>query len=441
MSPLKTPIIAASLLVVSSGPSFAENPFDTLSFRAIVKGEMALGMSETDLAKSDFTIRPEADMDIGDNLRLTAIGMARVEATDNLESGRPSQAMRGGLSKRGYIGEIADIELREFYLDTSIGGSYLRLGKQQIVWGQADGLRVLDVVNPFNNREFILDDFEDRRIPLWSLNLEAPVGDVTVQFIWLPDQTYDQYPDAGSTFAISSSRFVPVVPIGVPVIINPVEKPSDFFSDSDAGLRLSAFYGGWDLTLNYLYHYQDNNMLFQARNENGIFITPEYRRNNLIGGTFSNAFDSFTVRGEIGYSTDRYFVTNDISDMDGIHETAELSYVIGLDYSGIEDTFISGQIFQSIVTDHNIGMPRDKVDSQATLLIEREFMNNTIRTSMLLVQSLNDGDGVAQFGLEYDYQDNITLSAGADIFYGDEDGVFGQFNQSDRVTVGFEIGY
>ena len=36
---------------------------------------------------------------------------------------------------------------------------------------------------------------------------------------------------------------------------------------------------------------------------------------------------------------------------------------------------------------------------------------------------------------------NIILKAGADIFHGPGEGVFGQFNAANRVTLGFEFGF
>jgi len=440
MNPLKVFIPLGFLATILPSAS-AEGILDSLEFRALATSQVAVGLKDIDLQKWDFTLRPEINMDLSDNLRLTAIGMFRLEATDNIEPGRPLQTMRGSLSKRGYIGDVADVELREFYVDSYIGDSFLRLGKQQIVWGQADGLRVLDVVNPFNFREFILEEFEDRRIPLWTANLEVPINVVTAQFLWIPDQTYDQFPEQDGTFAITSPRFIPSAPPGVPVTLRPADKPNDFIADSDVGVRLSAFLGGWDLTVNYLYHYQDRPTLFQFRGPSGVTIQPEYLRSHLIGGTFSNAFGSFTLRGEVGYSTNRHYLNTDLSDPDGIHRSNEFSYVLGLDYNGIEDTFISVQFFQSIVTNHNAGMTRDKVDNQMTFLIDRNFMNDTLKASALLIQSLNDGDGLAQFDLEFEYRDNITLKAGVDVFYGSRDGLLGQFSHNDRMTLTVEFSF
>lgn len=74
--------------------------------------------------------------------------------------------------------------LRELYVDTSINDFYIRLGKQQVVWGTADGIKLLDIINPTDYREFSQNTMSQSRIPVWMLNLERDVGSSgNVQFI------------------------------------------------------------------------------------------------------------------------------------------------------------------------------------------------------------------------------------------------------------------
>jgi hypothetical protein len=74
--------------------------------------------------------------------------------------------------------------LRELYVDTRFGDWSARIGKQQVVWGTADGIKLLDVINPTDYREFVQSTMEDSRIPIWMLNLERNVGDSSnIQFI------------------------------------------------------------------------------------------------------------------------------------------------------------------------------------------------------------------------------------------------------------------
>jgi len=74
--------------------------------------------------------------------------------------------------------------LRELYVDTYMGDWSLRLGKQQVVWGTADGIKLLDIINPTDFRELNQNAMEDSRIPIWMINAERNVGDSgNVQFI------------------------------------------------------------------------------------------------------------------------------------------------------------------------------------------------------------------------------------------------------------------
>jgi len=62
--------------------------------------------------------------------------------------------------------------LREGYIDTSVNDWNLRLGKQQVVWGTADGMKLLDMINPTDYSEMAQNQMEDSRIPVWMINTE-----------------------------------------------------------------------------------------------------------------------------------------------------------------------------------------------------------------------------------------------------------------------------
>ena len=73
--------------------------------------------------------------------------------------------------------------VREAYLDLfwrGLGGrNWLRIGKQQHVWGKADFFRLQDIVNPVNfGDHFFIDLFDDTRVPLWSALFEHRFGNI-----------------------------------------------------------------------------------------------------------------------------------------------------------------------------------------------------------------------------------------------------------------------
>ncbi|WP_457665023.1 RNA polymerase-associated protein rapA [Thiolapillus sp.] len=74
--------------------------------------------------------------------------------------------------------------LRELYADVSVSDWNLRLGKQQVVWGTADGIKLLDIINPTDFREMAQNSMEDSRIPIWMINAERNIGETgNIQFI------------------------------------------------------------------------------------------------------------------------------------------------------------------------------------------------------------------------------------------------------------------
>ncbi len=85
---------------------------------------------------------------------------------------------------KGHESYTAYDYLRELYLDTQVSDWYFRLGKQQVVWGTADGIKLLDIINPTDFRELNQDTMEDARIPIWMINAERDIGDSgNIQFI------------------------------------------------------------------------------------------------------------------------------------------------------------------------------------------------------------------------------------------------------------------
>jgi len=295
--------------------------------------------------KSELLLKPELEITLFDGFELTAIGRLRSDIFDKLEPGEPTQLEISRLSRRVFLTDRVDFELREFYVETNVGRTFLTIGKQQIVWGNADGLKVLDVLNPQDFREFILDDFDESRIPLWSLNAEIPIGDIVTQLVWIPDRTYHNIPESKAIYSFTAPAFRPILSSGIPVRLEPLKRPERFFADSDIGIRLSTFWKGWDLTTNYLYHYQDIPILFQRREISEgspiIVIQPRYERSHLIGGTFATVLGQLTIRGEMGYSSNKFFHTTKSNDNTFLLNTNELAYVLGIDWFGINETFIS----------------------------------------------------------------------------------------------------
>ena len=65
--------------------------------------------------------------------------------------------------------------LREAYVDMEQGDWSIRAGKQQVVWGTADGMKLLDAINPTDYSEMAQNQMEDSRMPVWMVNAETDI--------------------------------------------------------------------------------------------------------------------------------------------------------------------------------------------------------------------------------------------------------------------------
>jgi len=271
------------------------------------------------------------------------------------------------------------------------------------------------------------------------------VGPARLQLLWIPDTSTHDLPRDGDVFAFRAPRLVGrPPPPGLPVSVRRADRPDSALEDSDAGARLAGHWRGWDLTLNYLYHYDDVPTLRRhLRIGPGgpvAVVHADYERAHVVGATASNTFGSLTVRGEIAYTVPRWFPTGDRADADGAVRADELGAVLGLDWYGFTDTLLSFQVFPSWIPNDARGLLRDPVDVNVTLLARRSFWNEKLVAEGIWLQNLNQGDGLVRPKLRYELRDDLWVWAGFDWFYGTRKGLFGEFAGADRAVLGFELG-
>jgi hypothetical protein len=161
-------------------------------------------------------------------------------------------------------------EATELYGDINVGNFFLRAGRQQIVWGEMIGARIMDLINPLDiswHGRYEPEEFENIRVAqwairgiyqieqniipwMWNTNIEAFVnpGDVSPQLIrW--STLSDDRDNSGAPFNAINYAF--------PFEIN--EK--DRRGDTEFGVRFGFNIGQFYATLNYMHLYNDDALL------------------------------------------------------------------------------------------------------------------------------------------------------------------------------------
>ena len=102
---------------------------------------------------------------------------------------------------------------REFYFDLQYEDTFMRFGRQQIVWGKTDAFRLQDTINPIDfSYHNVFPDLEERRIPVLALDVihgfgnVGPLEDVSLEFAWVWDRFIpDQFGQCGEPWAFTAA--------------------------------------------------------------------------------------------------------------------------------------------------------------------------------------------------------------------------------------------
>lgn len=195
----------------------------------------------------------------------------------------------------------AEATLRQAQLDLSFGAFDAHLGLQQIVWGEAVGTFIADVVNPKDFREFVLPDFRDLRRPLWAVHLTYYLArGLQLEGVWTPHLLFHRLPRAGAEYAV----FRPPPPPGVSVVTAPTQTPAMTLGNSQGGLRLSWLTNGWDLSLFYFDAFDafPTPFLRPARASPAapplVTVAPRHTRVRFLGATLGKTLEPVVVRSE-----------------------------------------------------------------------------------------------------------------------------------------------
>ncbi|MEY3002340.1 MAG: hypothetical protein RLZZ428_715, partial [Pseudomonadota bacterium] len=175
--------LSCALITALSLPSVAESDIEVTGF---LKAETGVYTSKGE------SNNPAAEHGVGDFYKKEATAKFFVNGGlgENATFHSEFQLIRDTEGVDGYDGHRINSQydyLRELYVDTSAYGWDFRLGKQQVVWGKADGVKFLDIINPTDFRHWGQDAMEDSRIPLWMVKAAHQVNDTdSIEVVYVP---------------------------------------------------------------------------------------------------------------------------------------------------------------------------------------------------------------------------------------------------------------
>lgn len=314
---------------------------------------------------------------------------------------------------------------QEAYVEWSPGPWEVRLGEQIFSWGTADGFNPTDNLNP---RDY-LDLVDNEKIPVFALSATYHVSDVTsLQFVLIPFFTPSRFDGQDSRWS-----FFPAAPPRLDFVRN---LPSDSLTHMQWGARLKSSAGGVDYSISYFDGYDDIGRPTLVRSPLGMptGVRLDYDKVRILGCDFATTWGDLGIHGEIAHTW-----------TDGRRNDNYLQYVLGVDYT-FADIF-PGQNVRVILEyagEHVTKRGRMLDGVPPTGLsrhLDRSVLGRAVyeineRAALELKACLNLKGGTNcyfQPSFTYDVSDDLRVVVGADIFTGDGDTFFGQFDDNDRV--------
>jgi hypothetical protein len=333
-----------------------------------------------------------------------------------------------------------ELGLREAYMDMYFNNFDLRIGKQQIIWGKAEGVFITDVVAPKDLREFLLPDFDEIRLGINALKLNYYFTNSTLEAVWTPVFTPTQMPDEGSIWR--------------PEMNFPMAPEFDFsrsevntsLENSEIYLRFSQMGSGFDYELVGGYFWFDDPALHITREFDpgsmqltGITVAPEYHRVTMGGGSISMPVGPLLLRAEGAYYSGRYFQTTNPMVPGSKLKKDNLHYMAGLDYN-LWGITLSAQFIQEYILDYEEGMQNDELDNTMTFLAKKDFFREKLWLELFSYIGINNEDAFIRPKVTYNFADGFEVLGGANIFLGDK-GRFGQYKDNDMLYVKFKYSF
>jgi len=330
-------------------------------------------------------------------------------------------------------------QIRELYGDWHLDGLDLRIGKQYIIWGVLEGIRVVDELNPMDFRELILPELLDYRVSSWSLKADYFLRDSTVEFVFIPDLQFHKPAPRGSEWELLQD-----VCIGQAADIICVDKkPQSWnFNDAEYGLRWDGRVNDTELTLSYLYTYDEFATIFRSIPlDTTLFCSqsnpadaetcinpaffPTYTRISMYGGTAVRQFGRYIVKSEMAFVQGKNFGVRNSADEnhdgfvdhDGELKKDHVRWALGVEFN-VAGFDIAPGITQWIILNHEKILLQDKFDTSLSLFVRKEFPAQSAVFQLLIIDLVNMKELLIKPKMTFQIDDRLQLGVGIDLFYG-----------------------
>jgi hypothetical protein len=281
---------------------------------------------------------------------------------------------------------------KEAYLQSSFESISLKFGLQVVIWGEADGAAVTDVVAPRDQSELFFVSLEESRIsqPMLVIDQFSEIGDWTLFYI--PTAGYTKMPEKGTQYDLGFfDNFT-------------IEADKDLEKNSDeVGIRWKKTFGKSDLALmaaslienNYQYKMNPSGTLIKTKN-----------RYQMLGLTFNYGKGAFLYKGEIAQKSKKVFNNTqyELIEKDVFDTAFSTEYSSSGGYT----------LFFSLINQRIVGWEAELTgtdeDSGSYIISWSDnYLNEDLSASVMATLNYPNDEKTVTLNVDYKYEDNLKF--------------------------------
>ena len=282
--------------------------------------------------------------------------------------------------KSNYI----NYDFREIYLSWYPNFGEVRLGKQIITMGLADGNNPSDNINPYNYNYLFLSGV-DRKIGVNSLYSDFYIDDYQISILLKYDNTKSLLPRGNE-----NSIFHPI-------------SLYDSQRDIEYGVAFKMMLANNDISLSYLR--SKDHMPTPINTQNDI----DYKKTDMLGFNTVGFLKDLTYRIEAVYFLSKY---NNVLHGTYTQHTAQI------EYETLNETMLTLQHIQEHILYDNygnfisgIGNPILSIFNNSLILsINKKFLDQTLDSNLGLIANIENKLHSLSVNFDYDLNNNVKIN-------------------------------
>lgn len=316
-------------------------------------------------------------------------------------------------------------QLREAFFEYSTKSLNLKIGRQIVSWGIADGMRITDIISPMDMTEFLAQDYDDIKMPVNAIKLRWVKPKMNLELIYIPIPSYSIIPyEAENPWSIFPTEGEPFFDI------NMDNKPELTLANSEYGARFSFFLSGIDFSLSALHTWNKTPVFTRSMSVNldTVYVKENYYKLDMLGLDFSLPKGPFVFRGEAAYYIGEFHEASNLAPI----KRNSLNWLIGADWYPGNDWTVTVQYSHKLIPDYIDVLAEKENTILSTLGITKKLFRSTLSISTFAYIDISNNGFFDRTSVDYALSDQIHMMLGYDWFYGDA-GMFGLYNNNSEV--------